>query len=53
MNKDVYELVTVNDGKSDTTAVIKVLSEIASGCLTSNIRLLDYCGVVRYAMYQP
>jgi len=37
MNKDVYKLVSVNDGKSDTAAIIKALSEIASGRLKSDL----------------
>ncbi len=42
MKSDVYRLVTVDDGKSDTAAIIKVLSEMASGRLKSDIRLLNY-----------
>lgn len=42
MKKDVYNLVTVNDGKSDTTAIVKVFSEMAAGRLKCDIKLLNY-----------
>ncbi len=43
MRSDVYKLVTVNDGKSDTAAIVKVLSEISNGRLKSDLKLLNYC----------
>ena len=42
MKNDVYHLVTVTDGKADTTAIVNTFSEMASGRLKSDIRLLNY-----------
>lgn len=42
MRKDVYNLVTVKDGKSDSEAIVKVFGEIAAGKLKSDIRLINY-----------
>ena len=46
MNSDVYNLVTLNDGKSDTAAIVKVFSEMATGRLKSDLKLLNYCDEV-------
>jgi hypothetical protein len=42
MKSDVYNLVTINDGKSDGAAIVKILSEMAAGRLKSDLRLLNY-----------
>jgi len=42
MKSDVYHLVTVDDGKSDVAAIIKVFSEMASGRLACDLKLLNY-----------
>jgi hypothetical protein len=42
MKSDVYHLVTINDGKSDTSAIVKVLSDMATGRLKCDLRLLNY-----------
>ena len=42
MKKDVYNLVTVKDGKSDAAAIVKVFSEMATGRLKCDLKLLNY-----------
>jgi len=42
MKDDIYHLVTVNDGASDSAAIIKVFSEMVAGRLKSDITLLNY-----------
>jgi hypothetical protein len=42
MENDLYHLVTVKDGKSDTASIIKVFYEMATGGLKNDIRLLNY-----------
>lgn len=42
MKNDVYNLVTVNDGKTDAAAIIKVFSEMAAGRLKCDLKLLNY-----------
>lgn len=42
MKNDVYHLVTVQDGMSDTAAIVKVLSEMAAGKLKCDLKLLNY-----------
>ena len=42
MRKDVYNLVTVADGKSDADAIVKVFSDMASGRLKCDLKLLNY-----------
>ena len=42
MKSDIYHLVTVNDGASDSAAIIKVFSEMAAGRLKSDFMLLNY-----------
>lgn len=42
MLSDVYHLVTVNDGKSDAAAIAKVFSEMATGRLKCDLKLLNY-----------
>lgn len=42
MKNDIYNLVTVNDGKSDTASIIKVFSEMAQGRLKCDLKLLNY-----------
>jgi len=42
MRKDAYNLVTVNDGKSDSAAIVNVFSEMAAGRLKCDIKLLNY-----------
>jgi len=42
MNNDIYRLVTVKDGKSDTAGIVKLLSDMATGRLKSDLRLLNY-----------
>jgi hypothetical protein len=51
MKKDVYNLATVNDGKSDSAAIVKVFSEMAAGRLKCDLQLINYyCEVpVSYA----
>jgi hypothetical protein len=51
MKKDVYNLVTVNDGKSDSAAIVRVFSEMAAGRLKCDLQLINYyCEVpVSYA----
>ncbi|MDD5286572.1 MAG: PilZ domain-containing protein [Desulfuromonadaceae bacterium] len=46
MNSHIYHLVTVNDGKSDNAAIVNVFSEMTSGRLKSDFRLLNYCDEV-------
>ena len=46
MKSDNFHLVTVNDGKSDNIAIVKVFSEIAAGRLKCDLTLLNYCGEV-------
>ncbi len=46
MKSDVYNLVTVNDGKADTAAIMMVLSEISKGRLKSDLKLVNYCDEV-------
>ena len=42
MKSDIYHLVTVNDGASDSAAIIRVFSEMATGRLNSDVMLLNY-----------
>ena len=42
MEKNIYNLVTVNDGKSDSAAIVKVFSEMASGRVKCDLKLLNY-----------
>ena len=42
MKNDIYNLVTVDNGKSDTASIIKVFSEMAAGKLRCDLRLLNY-----------
>ena len=42
MNNDIYRLVTVKDGTSDTAAIVKVFSDMAAGRLKCDLRLLNY-----------
>jgi hypothetical protein len=42
MKSDVYNLVSVSDGKSDAAAILKVFSEMAAGRLKCDLRLLNY-----------
>lgn len=42
MKSDVYNLITVTDGKTDTDAIVKVFSEMASGKLKCDIRLINF-----------
>jgi hypothetical protein len=42
MKKDVYNLVTVKDGKSDTAAITAVFSEMAAGRVKCDLKLLNY-----------
>jgi hypothetical protein len=42
MKNDVYHLVTVEDGKSDDAAILKVFSAIATGRLKCDLKLLNY-----------
>ena len=42
MKNDVYNLVTINDGKSDSAAIVRIFSEMAAGRLKSDLRLLNY-----------
>ena len=44
MKSKVFHLVTFNDGKSDSAAIVKVFSEIAAGRLKCDLKLLNYCG---------
>lgn len=41
-NSDVYRLVTLNDGKTDADAILRVFSDMASGTLPNNLRFLNY-----------
>jgi hypothetical protein len=42
MKNDVYRLVTVKDGASDTAAIVKVFADMAAGRLKCDLRLLNY-----------
>ncbi len=42
MKKDIYNLVTVTDGKTDSAAIIKVLSDMKAGRLKCDLKLLNY-----------
>ena len=42
MRNDIYHLVTVNDGKSDADAIVKVFSEMETGRLKCDYKLLNY-----------
>ena len=42
MRKDAFNLVTINDGKSDSASIVKVFSEMARGRLKCDIKLLNY-----------
>jgi len=42
MKNDIYHLVTVNDGASDSAAILKVFSEMEAGRLKSDFMLLNY-----------
>lgn len=42
MKDDIYHLVTVENGKSDTAAIVKVFSDMLSGRLKNDIRLVNY-----------
>ena len=42
MDSDIYHLVTVKDGNSDTAEIINTLSEMAEGRLKCDLRLLNY-----------
>ena len=42
MKNDVYHLVTVEDGKSDNAAILKVFSKIATRRLKCDLKLLNY-----------
>jgi len=42
MKSDIYNLVTVKDGKSDNAEIVRVFSEIAAGRLKSDLKLLNY-----------
>lgn len=46
MGQDHYQLVTINDGKSDADAIIKVFSEMLEGRLKCDLSLLNYCNEV-------
>lgn len=42
MRNDIYNLVTVDDGKTDNAAIVKVLSSVAAGTLNCDLKLLNY-----------
>lgn len=42
MRCNVYRLVTVSDGKSDTDSIAQVFSEMLTGRLKSDLKLLNY-----------
>ena len=42
MKSDVYRLVTVNDGKSDSAAIARVFSAMYAGRLKPDLQLLNY-----------
>ena len=42
MKNDIYHLVTVKDGASDNTSIVKVFTEMAAGRLKSDFTLLNY-----------
>ena len=42
MSSDVHHLVTLNDGKSDTAEIIKVFSEMSTGRVKCDLKLLNY-----------
>jgi hypothetical protein len=42
MNSDIYRLVTVKDGKSDTAAIAQVFSGMSTGRLVLDLQLLNY-----------
>ena len=42
MKTDIYRLVTVKDGKTDTANIARVFSEIATGRLKLDLQLLNY-----------
>jgi len=46
MGNDHYQLVTINDGKSDADAIIKVFSAMQDGRLKCDLSLLNYCNEV-------
>lgn len=46
MGQDHYQLVTINDGKSDADAIIKVLSGMLEGHQKCDLSLLNYCNEV-------
>jgi PilZ domain len=46
MKSDIYRLVTVNDGKTDTAAIVKVFDEMAAGRLKCDLKPLNYCDEV-------
>lgn len=43
MKSDIYHLVTLNDGKSDTAAIVKTFSDMAAKRLKSDLTLLNFC----------
>ena len=42
MKSDVYHLITVKNGKSDTEEIVKVFSDMAAGRLKLDLNLLNY-----------
>lgn len=42
MKSDIYHLVTVKDGASDSAAILEVFAEIAAGRLKNDLMLLNY-----------
>lgn len=42
MNSDVYRLVSIADGKSDSASIVNVFAEMTSGRLKPDINLLNY-----------
>lgn len=46
MANDHYQLVTINDGKTDADAILKVFADMQAGRLKSDLTLLNYCNEV-------
>lgn len=46
MAQDHYQLVTINDGKSDADAIVRTLSDVLAGRLKSDLTLLNYCNEI-------